>query len=109
MNSHTFYNLVVGKSTVNLSKAMDEGKVVIFNLSKGRMGIETSEAFGRFLLVSLQCIAQRRAEIRQFSKRKSVFVFVDEFQNYITDSIRDLSRGLLKYYFDGDDGCIDID
>ena len=76
---------------------MNAGKVIIFNLSKGRMGIEASEDFGRFILVSIQCIAQRRAEIRQFNNRKSVFVFVDEFQNYITDSIETILKEARKY------------
>ena len=97
MNSQTFYNLVVGKSTINLSQAMDEGKIIIFNLSKGRMGIEASEAFGRFVIATLQCIAQRRAEIRNPQDRKTTYVFIDEFQNYLSDSIQTILQEARKY------------
>lgn len=96
LNSHTFYNLVTGPSTFNLEQAMNEGKVILFNLSKGRMGVEASEAFGRFVIASIQMIAQRRAQIKE-TKRKQAFVFIDEFENYVTDSIQIILKEARKY------------
>ncbi len=96
LNSHTFYNLVTGKSSINIEKAMNEGKVIIFNLSKGKMGIESSEAFGRFVIASIQTIVQKRAKVA-INKRKPCFVFIDEFHNYITDSIQIILKESRKY------------
>jgi energy-coupling factor transporter ATP-binding protein EcfA2 len=96
LNSHTFYNLVTGKSTINIEQAMNQGKVIVFNLSKGRMGVEASEAFGRFVIATIQTIAQRRAKLPEH-KRKPSFVFIDEFQNYITDSIQIILKEARKF------------
>jgi len=96
LNSHTFYNLVTGKSSINIEQAMNQGKVIIFNLSKGKMGIESSEAFGRFMIASIQTIAQRRAKMAVID-RKPCFVFIDEFHNYITDSIQIILKEARKY------------
>lgn len=96
LNTQTFFNLTIGKSTVNLEKEIEGGKVIIFNLSKGKMGPEASEAFGRFVISALQGFAQRRALIDK-EDRKTTFLFIDEFHNYVTSSIEQILEETRKF------------
>lgn len=86
LNSRIFYNLVTGISTINLERLLNQGKVIIFNLAKGKIGDEASQAYGRFIIAQLQCLAQRRASMPpQF--RKPVYLIVDECHNYLSKSV----------------------
>lgn len=96
LNTSAFYNLVTGKSTFDLEQLLNEGKIVLFNLSKGILGPLASSAFGRFLIASIQAIAQRRA-IKEKSKRVPTFLFIDEFQNYVTPSISTILTETRKF------------
>lgn len=96
LNTSTFYNLATGYSTVDLEAAMNAGKVIIFNLSKGRMGEEASDAFGRFVIANIQSIALRRVNQKK-ADRVPTYVFIDECQNYITESIRVMLAETRKY------------
>ena len=95
-NYHTFDKLLCGKSTINLSTAINSGKVLIFNLSKGRMGDEVSKAIGKLMIANFQSIALRREEIpKKF--RKKTYLFVDEFQNFITPRVEEILTESRKY------------
>ncbi len=94
LNSPKFYNMTKGKSTVNLRKALNGGKVVLFDLS-GLGGI-TKEAFGRFLMAKIKAIASDRERIPE-ERRKPTFVFIDECQNFITSSIEKTLSEMRKY------------
>lgn len=96
LNSHTFYNLVTGDSTINLEAEVNAGKVILINLSKGKMGDDASETFGKFLIATLQSIAQRRA-VLQKSVRMPTFLFIDEFQTVITSSIGTILKETRKF------------
>jgi hypothetical protein len=96
LNSQTFSHLVNGKNTVDLEQAIDAGKVLIFNLSQGKMGKDCSMAYGRFLVAMLQGIALRRANVEK-KNRKPLFLFIDEFQNYISPSIEKILSEARKY------------
>ncbi|MCW3108643.1 MAG: hypothetical protein JWQ09_3149 [Segetibacter sp.] len=97
MNSRTFFNLTQGKSTVNIEKGVRNGGVLLFNLAKGKMGTDASLAFGKFLLAQIKSIAFQRASLSPGS-RKQVFLFLDEFQNYIdSPSLASLLTEARKY------------
>lgn len=96
LNTQTFFNLTIGKSTVSLEREIDAGKIILFNLSKGKMGPEASEAFGRFVISALQGFAQRRAHLEK-EQRKTTFLFIDEFHNYVTSSMEAILEETRKY------------
>lgn len=96
LNTQLFYNAVVGKSTIDLEDAIDKGKVVVVNASKGRLGLQASSAFGRFVIAQLQSIAIRRAS-KEKKARKPCFCFIDECQNFLTNSISIILTEARKY------------
>jgi len=96
LNSKTFYQLTIGKSTLDLRQAMNSRKTIIFNLSKGIIGQKTSPAFGRFIVGMIQGFSFERQKIPEH-KRVPVHLFIDEFQNFITPSIETLLAESRKY------------
>lgn len=96
LNSQTFHHLMNGKSTFDLEKALNSGKVVIFNLSQGKMGTDCSVAYGRFLIAMIQGIALRRVNMKK-KERKPIYIFIDEFQNYTSPSIEKILTETRKY------------
>lgn len=95
-NSHTFFNLTIGNSTLNLKQAMDSKKTVIFNLSKGILGTQTSRVFGRFIVAMVQGFSFERQALAE-KDRVPVYLFLDEFQNFVTPSIETLLAESRKY------------
>jgi hypothetical protein len=85
---------LLGKSTVDIKKEMNEGKVVICNFSKGMMGKESGRLIGKLFLALIQGYASER-EGQDYIK--PTFVFVDEMQNYVTPSIKDIMAESRKY------------
>lgn len=69
------------KSTIDFDDILASGKILICNFSKGNLGEDTSELFGTAVLAKLQIAALRRSRIEQ-AKRKSFYLYVDEFQNF---------------------------
>ena len=88
-------NMLNGKSTVNIEKCLDEGKIIIFNLPKGS-GKFTSSVFGRLMIAYIHSIILRRDNLPR-EKRKQLFFFIDEFQNYITSSLASNLAEARKY------------
>jgi energy-coupling factor transporter ATP-binding protein EcfA2 len=95
INSPTFDYLVNGESTVNLKNCMDKGKIVIIRLSQGK-STEVSKAFGVLVVALMQGLAKMRENIEE-RYRKHVFLFIDECQNYITPSIKNILEQARKY------------
>lgn len=83
------------KSTINFDEILN-GKILICNFSKGLIGDDTSELFGIAILAKLQLAALRRARIPQ-SERKPFYLYVDEFQNFATDSFVQMLSEARKY------------
>lgn len=81
----TLFNMLNGKSTVNIEKCLNEGKIIIFNLPKGSWKF-TSSVFWRLMIAYIHSIILRRDNLPR-EKRKQLFFFIDEFQNYITSSL----------------------
>ncbi len=91
-----FRRLLVGKSTVDLEHEINSGKVIVFNLSKSKMGKKSAPAFGKLLIGLLQGLAIKRQDIPK-SKRMETYCFIDEFQNYVTPSINDVMAESRKF------------
>jgi hypothetical protein len=83
-------------STLNLRQVMDEGKVLLVNLSKGRIGDDASSLLGSFLVTAIQLAAMSRADGAE-DERRDFYFYVDEFQNYATDSFATILSEARKY------------
>jgi len=96
LNSKIFHNLTIGKSTLDLESLINKGKIIIFNLAKGRLGSDTSEAFGKLVIALLNAITLKRVNLPKYERTKT-FIFIDEFQNYISKSIETILAENRKY------------
>ncbi|MGH1433801.1 MAG: type IV secretory system conjugative DNA transfer family protein [Lewinella sp.] len=92
LNYPAFYNATIGKSTINIGRAINSGKIVVFNLSQRLFGPDASQAYGRFLISMIKSQVTMRGEFR-----KPTFLFVDECQNFISPSIKDILEQTRKY------------
>ncbi|MBU0668006.1 DUF87 domain-containing protein [Patescibacteria group bacterium] len=84
------------KSAIDLRFAMDKGKIVIVNLSKGKIGEDTSSLLGAMMITKFQLDAMSRANIPE-KERKDFYLYVDEFQNFATDSFATILSEARKY------------
>jgi hypothetical protein len=84
------------KSTLNIRQIMDEQKILIVNLSKGKLGEDNSNLLGSLLVAKLQIAAMSRVDILE-RNRKDFYVYVDEFQNFTTDSFASILSEARKY------------
>ncbi|MBU0661432.1 type IV secretion system DNA-binding domain-containing protein [Patescibacteria group bacterium] len=84
------------KSTINIRQLMDEGKILIMNLSKGRLGEDNSRLLGGMLITKIQLAAMERVDIPEH-ERKDFFLYVDEFQNFATPSFANILSEARKY------------
>lgn len=75
---------------------MDESKILIVNLSKGRLGEDSASLFGALLVTTLGLAAMSRGDIEE-SKRRDFFIYIDEFQSFTTLSIANMVSELRKY------------
>ena len=89
---------VVGqsKSTIDLFEAMNSGKIFLVNVSKGRIGEDNSALLGGMLITKLQLAAMERVRIPE-DERRDFFLYVDEFQNFVTDSFASILSEARKY------------
>ncbi|MBU2545030.1 type IV secretion system DNA-binding domain-containing protein [Patescibacteria group bacterium] len=84
------------KSTINMREIMDGKKILIMNLSKGRIGEDNSRLLGALLITKLQLAAMSRVDIPEV-ERKDFFLYVDEFQNFATESFANILSEARKY------------
>lgn len=84
------------KSTFNIRKIMDEGKILIVNLSRGRMGEDNAGILGAMMVTKIQLAAMGRADMHE-DKRTPFYLYVDEFQNFATDSFATILSEARKY------------
>ncbi|HOK35251.1 MAG TPA: type IV secretion system DNA-binding domain-containing protein [Candidatus Pacearchaeota archaeon] len=84
------------KSSIDMRKVMDEEKILILNLSKGRIGEDPSRLLGALLITKLQLAAMSRIDIPE-EERKDFFLYVDEFQNFATESFATILSEARKY------------
>lgn len=87
------------KSTLDFRKIMDEGKILIINLSKGKIGEINSKLLGLVIIGKLLMAALSRVDMSE-EDRKDFYLFIDEFQNVTTDSISQILSEARKYRLD---------
>lgn len=85
------------KSTFDIRKIMDEGKILIVNLSKGLIGEDNAAILGAFLVTKIQLASMSRSDIERIEDRRPFYLYVDEFQNFATDSFATILSEARKY------------
>lgn len=85
------------KSTFNIREMMDDGKILIVNLSKGLIGEDNAAILGAFLVTKIQLAAMSRSDIPRIEDRRPFYLYVDEFQNFATDSFATILSEARKY------------
>ena len=84
------------QSSINMREVMDSGKILILNLSKGRVGEDNSKLLGALMITKLQLAAMSRVDVPE-EKRRDFFLYVDEFQNFATESFATILSEARKY------------
>ncbi len=84
------------KSSFDILDCMQSGKILFINLSKGVLGDFNSNLLGLVLVSKIQMAAMRRQTLDK-SERRDFFLYIDEFQNYITESIESILSEARKY------------
>ncbi|MEI6143978.1 MAG: type IV secretion system DNA-binding domain-containing protein [Candidatus Berkelbacteria bacterium] len=91
------YNILTQpKSTINFDQIMNEGKILLCDLSKGKIGEDESSFFGSLVIAKIQLAALKRAQMPE-EERNDFFLYVDEFQNFATQSFSELVSEARKY------------
>ena len=85
------------KSSFDIRKIMDEGKILVVNLSKGLIGEDNAAILGSFLVTKVQLAAMSRSDIPNVEDRRPFYLYVDEFQNFATDSFSVILSEARKY------------
>ncbi len=85
------------KSTFDVRKIMDEGKILIVNLSKGLIGEDNASILGAFIVTKIQLASMSRSDIERIEDRRPFYLYVDEFQNFATDSFATILSEARKY------------
>ncbi len=84
------------KSTINIFDIMNEGKIFLVNVSKGRIGEDNSSLLGGMIITKIQLAAMERVRIPE-DERKDFYLYVDEFQNFVTDAFASILSEARKY------------
>jgi hypothetical protein len=100
LSSQTIRNIVGSStSTVNLEDMMNQGKIVIVNLSQGKLGEDSSALLGAMIITKMQLAAMNRVYMAE-SERRDFYLYVDEFQNFATTSFIKILSEARKYRLD---------
>ena len=96
--SNTMMRNIMGqtKSGFNIRDIMDNDKILLVNLSKGKMGELNSKLIGMIFVMKFQAAAMARADMAE-DERKDFCLFVDEFQNFATESFESILSEARKY------------
>lgn len=97
--SNDYMRPIIGqpKSAFNFRQVMDEGKILLVNLSKGRIGDINAGLLGMVFTGKLLMSALSRVDIPDIEKRRDFNLYIDEFQNFTTDSISTILSEARKY------------
>lgn len=85
------------KSAFNFREVMDTQKILLINLSKGKIGDLNTQLLGLIVVARIQMAAMSRADIPE-DQRKDFYLYVDEFQNFATDSFCSILSEARKYH-----------
>ncbi len=98
VTNKTMRNIIgQSKSAFDFRKVMDEGKILLINLSKGKMGEENSSFLGLVLIPKILVAAMSRQEIPE-PDRRDFYLYVDEFQNFATPDFATILSEARKYH-----------
>ncbi len=84
------------KSAFNIRQVMDEGKILLVNLSRGQVGEDNAAILGALMVTKIQLAAMSRADM-PLEQRRPFYLYVDEFQNFATDSFAVILSEARKY------------
>ncbi len=84
------------KSQIDIREAMDQNKILLLNLSKGRIGEDASALLGAMMITKIQLAAMSRVDIPE-NERQDFYLYVDEFQNFATESFANILSEARKY------------
>ncbi len=84
------------RTKLSIRKAMDEGKIILVNLSKGKIGEDNANMIGSLLVTKIQIDAMGRADMAKHL-RKPFYLYIDEFQNFATKSFATILSEARKY------------
>ena len=84
------------RTKLSIRKAMDEGKIILVNLSKGKIGEDNANMIGSLLVTKIQIDAMGRADMAKYL-RKPFYLYIDEFQNFATKSFATILSEARKY------------
>ncbi len=84
------------KSSFNIRRIMDEGKILVVNLSRGQVGEDNAAILGALMVTKIQLAAMSRADM-PLEQRRPFYLYVDEFQNFATDSFAVILSEARKY------------
>ncbi len=83
-------------SAIDIRDIMDNGKILIMNLSKGRIGEDNSALLGAMMITKIQLAAMSRVDVPE-QERRDFYLYIDEFQNFSTDSFANILSEARKY------------
>lgn len=93
----TIRNIVgQSKSRINIREIMDQKKILLINLSRGKIGEDNSALLGAMMITKIQLAAMSRADV-SVDNRPDCYLYVDEFQNFATDSFAVILSEARKY------------
>ena len=90
------YMVAQKDSRLDLRKAMDDGKVLLCRLSHGAIGEENAYLLGTLLVSKLHQVAMSRQDVAE-EKRRPFYLYIDEFHNFVTESMASILSGARKY------------
>jgi DNA helicase HerA-like ATPase len=85
------------RSVINIREIIDEGKILIVNLSKGKIGEDMCALVGSLFTTSFELAALSRSDIPE-EKRKPYYLYIDEVQSFITESFANMLSESRKYH-----------
>jgi CxxC-x17-CxxC domain-containing protein len=85
------------RSSIDVRAAMDSGKILIMNLSKGHIGEDNSALLGAMMITKIQLAAMSRVDIPE-KERRDFYLYIDEFQNFSTESFATILSEARKYH-----------
>lgn len=84
------------QSTIDLEDIMDQGKILILNLSQGKLGEDNAALLGAMFITKIQLAAMNRVHVQE-TARRDFYLYVDEFQNFATTSFIKILSEARKY------------
>lgn len=98
LSSTTIRNIIgQPKSSFDMRKAMDEGKILLMDLSIGKIGEDNTQMLGSMLITKVQLSAMSRADVAE-DQRRDFYLYVDEFQNFATEAFAVMLSEARKYH-----------